>query len=325
MGVGAILGIVFGSIGFIILIIMFFHSVKIIPQTEVRVVERFGSYRKTLHNGLNFIAPIIDKVVIKESLKERVLDFPAQDVITKDNVMMKIDTVVYMQITDPKLYAYGVDEPISAVENMTATTLRNLVGDISLDEALVSRDTVNEKLREVLDKATDPWGIKIIRVELKNILPPEDIRKAMEKQMRAEREKRELILVAEGQRAADILKAEGEKNAAILRSEGVKESLILEAEGKKKSLLLMNEITPSKETLILKSFEAMIDVANGEATTILIPTELTEMSKFASAFSVVNNTTAESIRGTKAKKDESNTKVDAMLSELSKKTNRQKD
>ena len=273
-----------------LLIIMLFAGLKIVPQTSVYIVERLGSYKKTLKNGVNWVIPFVDRVILRESLKERVLDFPAQDVITKDNVTMKIDTVVYMQITDPKLYAYGVEKPLFAVENLTATTLRNLIGDLELDQTLTSRDAVNEKLRAILDEATDAWGIKILRVELKNILPPEDIRKAMEKQMRAEREKRQLILEAEGFKASEILRAEGEKRSSILIAEGDKESAILKAEGVQESIKLINSSKPTKESLIIKSFDALVNASQSDSTTILIPSDLTEISKIASSFGVVNNT-----------------------------------
>lgn len=279
-------------VGFILLI----SSIKIVPQTNVYIVERFGSYRRSLNNGINFIFPIIDKVTLRVALKETVLDFPPQNVITKDNVTMQIDTVVYMQVTDPKLYAYGVHNPIGAVENMTATTLRNLVGEIDLDGTLTSRDTINERLRSVLDKATDPWGIKIIRVELKNILPPASIRESMEKQMRAEREKREQILIAEGFKAASILKAEGERESNIIRAEGQKQSLILEAEGKKISLELINQSQATSEALTLKWFESLVDVSKGNSTTILIPTDLTDVSKLTTTFSAINETVKNKIK-----------------------------
>lgn len=293
-----------------LLIIMLFAGLKIVPQTSVYIVERLGSYKKTLKNGVNWVVPFIDRVILRESLKERVLDFPAQDVITKDNVTMKIDTVVYMQITDPKLYAYGVEKPLFAVENLTATTLRNLIGDLELDQTLTSRDAVNEKLRAILDEATDAWGIKILRVELKNILPPEDIRKAMEKQMRAEREKRQLILEAEGFKASEILRAEGEKRSSILIAEGDKESAILKAEGVQESIKLINSSKPTKESLIIKSFDALVNASQSDSTTILIPSDLTEISKIASSFGVVNNTvTKASNKKTKKNLDEVISKV----------------
>lgn len=268
-----ILGITLGVLAFLLLIVVLM-GIKIVPQTKIYIVERVGSFKKTLTNGVNFIIPLLDKVVLRVSIKEKVMDFPAQEVITKDNVTMKIDTVVYLQITDPKLYTYGVERPMFAVENLTATTLRNLVGDLELDQTLTSRDSVNEKLRKILDDATDPWGMKVLRVELKNILPPEDIRRAMEKQMRAEREKREQILVAEGARASDILRAEGKKQAAILEAEGIKESIEL-----------INKSKPSKESLTIKSLETLEQVANGNATTILLPSELSNVASLAATFS----------------------------------------
>ena len=292
------------SIAVFFVLMFFVVGIKIVPQTSVYIIERFGSYKRTLKNGISWIIPLVDRVVLKESLKERVLDFPAQDVITKDNVTMKIDTVVYMQITDPKLFSYGVERPLFAVENLTATTLRNLIGDIELDETLTSRDTINEKLRDILDEATDPWGMKIVRVELKNILPPQDIIRAMEKQMRAEREKREQILVAEGR-----------KQAAILTAEGKKAAKILEAEGVKKSIELINSSNPTKESLILKSYESLVAAANGEATTILIPSDVTDVSKLAATFSSVSEAT----KRTTANKKESSKKVEKMLKEIAEK------
>lgn len=283
-------GIILGLVALAILVFVF-SGIKIVPQTRVYVIERFGSYKRTLKNGINFIVPVLDRVVLKESLKERVLDFPAQDVITKDNVTMKIDTVVYMQITDPKLYAYGVENPLFAIENLTATTLRNLIGDLELDQTLTSRDSINEKLRAILDEATDPWGVKVIRVELKNILPPEDIRKAMEKQMRAEREKRQQILVAEGEKQANILTAEGEKRANILTAEGEKAAEILRAEGIKKSIELINQSKPTQQSLTIKSFEALVETSKGEGNTLIVPTEVTEVTKFASIFGAANKAT----------------------------------
>lgn len=290
-------------VGIIVFFIMMFlvTGIKIVPQTSVYIIERFGSYKRTLKNGISWLIPLVDRIVLKESLKERVLDFPAQDVITKDNVTMKIDTVVYMQITDPKLFSYGVERPLFAVENLTATTLRNLIGDIELDETLTSRDTINEKLRDILDEATDPWGMKIVRVELKNILPPKDIIRAMEKQMRAEREKREQILVAEGR-----------KQAAILTAEGKKAAKILEAEGVKKSIELVNSSNPTKESLILKSYESLVSAANGNATTILIPSDVTDVAKIASTFSAVSEVTKQSAKANSA----SNRKVKKTVEEI---------
>ena len=282
-----IVGIIVASILVILVIILLIAMIKIVPQTDVYVVERLGSFNKILKNGINFLVPFIDRVVLKETLKERVLDFPKQDVITKDNVTMKIDTVVYMQITDPKLYAYGVEKPLFAVENLTATTLRNLVGDLELDQTLTSRDSVNEKLRRILDDATDPWGIKVLRVELKNILPPSDIRKAMEKQMRAEREKREQILVSEGQKEAAILEAQGFAEAKILRAEADKQAAILEAEGVKESLELINSSKPTQEALQIKSFEALVKASNGKSNTILLPSDLTNVGAVATTLGAV--------------------------------------
>ncbi|NQZ29311.1 MAG: SPFH/Band 7/PHB domain protein [Mycoplasmatales bacterium] len=280
---GIIIGIIVGIL--VLLVLVFIATgIKIVPQTHVYVVERLGSFKKTLKNGVTWIFPLIDRIVLKETLKERVLDFPAQDVITKDNVTMKIDTVVYMQITDPKLYAYGVENPVGAVENLTATTLRNLIGDLELDQTLTSRDTINEKLRAILDDATDSWGIKILRVELKNILPPEDIRRAMEKQMRAERGKREKILDAEGIKEADILNAEGKKRSAILRAEGVREKMILEAEGRKRAIELINESNPTQASLLLKSYEALVDASNSDSSTIILPSDLTNVATMAATF-----------------------------------------
>ena len=302
---GLIIGISVGGAILILIVILLVFGIRIVPQTSVYVVERLGSYKKTMSNGINFIIPFIDRVVLKETIKERVLDFPAQDVITKDNVTMKIDTVVYMQITDPKLYAYGVEKPIFAIENLTATTLRNLVGDLELDQTLTSRDSVNEKLRAILDDATDPWGVKVIRVELKNILPPEDIIRAMEKQMRAEREKREQILVAEG-----------EKQAAILRAEGAKTSSILKAEGAKKTIELINEAKPSQAYLTIKGYDALMEISKGKATTILLPSHLTEISTLAATFGTVNSKTgAKKAKKTPSKK----TTVDEIIAKAKKK------
>ena len=221
----------------IVIAILVISGVKIIPQSKAYVIERLGSYNRTLHNGLNFVIPIIERISNKVTLKEQVRDFAPQPVITKDNVTMQIDTVVYFQITDPKLYTYGIEMPISAIENLTATTLRNIIGELELDETLTSRDLINSKMRAILDEATDPWGIKVTRVEVKNILPPSDIQEAMEKQMRAERERREKILQAEGEKKAAILTAEGEKQSMILRAEAKKEAQVKEAEGEAEAIL----------------------------------------------------------------------------------------
>lgn len=273
----------------IILIIILFSSIKIVRQSTAVVVERLGKYHKTLTTGFHMVTPFIDRCRDWINLKEQVLDFKPQPVITKDNVTMQIDTVVYIQITDPKLYEYGVDRPLFAIENLTATTLRNIVGELELDETLTSRDTVNAKMRIILDEATDPWGIKVNRVELKNILPPRDIQDAMEKQMRAERERREKILqaegekkstvlVAEGKKAAAILDAEAEKEANILRAEGQKAALIAEAEGSARAIELINNANPTAAYVTLQGYEALKVMSNGESTKIIVPSELQNVS-----------------------------------------------
>lgn len=270
-------------------IIYLFSCIKIVRQSTAVVVERFGKYHKTLGTGFHLIAAIFDRCTPAISLKEQVYDFRPQPVITKDNVTMQIDTVVYSQITDPKLYTYGVERPIAAIENLTATTLRNIVGELELDETLTSRDTVNSKMRLILDEATDPWGIKINRVELKNILPPRDIQDAMEKQMRAERERREQILKAEGEKKSNILVAEGEKEAKILRAEATKQARILEAdaeraaiievaEGKAKAIELINSANPSAAYVTLQGFAALIELSKGQSTKIIVPSELQNVS-----------------------------------------------
>lgn len=269
----------------IIVAIFVIPNIKIVSQAQAYVVERLGTYYVTWNNGMHFKMPFIDRVVKMVSLKEIVNDFAPQPVITKDNVTMQIDTVVYMQITDPKLYSYGVDNPLSAIENLTATTLRNIIGDLELDETLTSRDIINSKMRAILDEATDPWGIKVNRVELKNILPPRDIQEAMEKQMRAERERREKILQAEGEKKSSILIAEGEKESSILRAEAKKESQIRIAEGEAEAMLkikhaeaegikMLKEAKADETVIKLKSFEAMVNVANGNATKIIVPSDL---------------------------------------------------
>ena len=260
-------------------------NIKIVSQARVYVVERIGSYHQTWSNGLHFKIPFIDRIANNVSLKERVEDFPPQPVITKDNVTMQIDTVVYYQITDAKLYTYGIENPLNAIENLTATTLRNIIGDLELDQTLTSRDIINSKMRVILDEATDPWGIKVNRVEVKNILPPRDIQDAMEKQMRAERERREAILRAEGLKRSSILTAEGEKESAILRAEAEKESQIKIAEGEAEALLaikraeadgikLLKESNPDQAVITLKSLETMAKIADGNATKIIIPSDL---------------------------------------------------
>ena len=280
----------------IIALVIIVNCVKIVPQAHAVVVERLGGYLTTWSVGLHFKVPFIDRIAKRVLLKEQVVDFPPQPVITKDNVTMQIDTVVYFQITDPKLYAYGVENPIMAIENLTATTLRNIIGDLELDETLTSRETINTKMRATLDVATDPWGIKVNRVELKNIIPPKAIQDAMEKQMKAERERREAILraegekkstvlVAEGKKESAILEAEAEKEAAILRAEAKKEAMIREAEGKAQAiaevqkataegLKYLNEAAPTESVLTLKSLEAFEKASDGQATKIIIPSEI---------------------------------------------------
>ena len=269
----------------VIVAVLIIPNIKIVPQAKAYVVERVGSYLETWSNGLHIKFPFIDRIANQVSLKEIVKDFAPQPVITKDNVTMQIDTIVYFQITDPKLYTYGVENPINAVENLTATTLRNIIGELELDQTLTSRDIINTKMRTILDEATDPWGIKINRVEVKNILPPRDIQEAMEKQMRAERERRELILKAEGEKKSAILIAEGEKESAILRAEAKKEAQIKEAEGKADALLklktaeaegikILKDSNPDQKIITLKSLETLSDVANGQATKIIVPSNL---------------------------------------------------
>ena len=278
----------------ILIAIVMFKAVKIVPESQVYIVEKLGKYYQSLSSGLSFINPFFDKVSRIVSLKEQVVDFDPQAVITKDNATMQIDTVVYFQITDPKLYTYGVERPLSAIENLTATTLRNIIGDMTVDETLTSRDIINTKMRQELDDATDPWGIKVNRVELKSILPPNDIRIAMEKEMKAEREKRAKILEAQATRESAILVAEGEKQSAILRAEAEKEVKIKEAEGKAQAILeiqkaeaeaikVLNEAQPTKEILALKSFETFEKVADGKSTKILIPSEIQNLAGFMQA------------------------------------------
>ena len=274
-----------GIIILIILVVIFIAGIKIIPQSRAYVVERLGAYHRTMQTGMHYVFPFIEKISNKVSLKEIVKDFAPQPVITKDNVTMQIDTVVYFQITDPKLYSYGVENPINAIENLTATTLRNIIGELELDETLTSRDVINTKMRSILDEATDPWGVKVNRVEVKNILPPRDIQESMEKQMRAERERREAILKAEGEKKAAILIAEGEKESTILRADAEKEAKIKRAEAEAASILKIQEATAQglkllkdakmdEAVLKLKSYEAMKDVANGNATKIIVPSDL---------------------------------------------------
>ena len=299
MSAGATAGLVIGILLFVAAI-TFISCTKVVRQANAMIVERLGKYNRTLNTGFHLIIPFVEKASKPISLKEKVADFKPQPVITKDNVTMQIDTVVYFQITDPKLYAYGVEYPISAIENLTATTLRNIVGELELDETLTSRDTVNSKMRIILDEATDPWGIKINRVELKNILPPKDIQEAMEKQMRAERERRESILKAEGEKKSAILIAEGEKESKILRAQADREAqllaadaqkqarimaadaekaaLIAEGEGRSKAIELINKADPSAKYVTLEGYEALKKVADGNATKIVVPTEISNVA-----------------------------------------------
>ncbi|MGL4534531.1 MAG: SPFH domain-containing protein [Fusobacteriaceae bacterium] len=298
------------SLIFIVLIIFILAtSLRIVSQSQAYVIERLGAYHGTWGVGLKILVPFIDRIAKKVSLKEQVFDFPPQPVITRDNVTMQIDTVVYFQITDPKLYTYGVENPINAIENLSATTLRNIIGDLELDSTLTSRDTINTKMRAVLDVATDPWGIKVTRVELKNILPPREIQDAMEKQMKAERERRESILiaegqkksavlVAEGQKESEILKAEGQKTSTILRAEADKEAAIRQAEGEAEAILkiqgakaegikLLNESMPTKEVLALKGMETFEKIGNGQATKLIIPSDIQSLVSLTSIFKEV--------------------------------------
>ena len=282
-------------LGALLLIVIFIliRNVRIVPQAKAFVVERLGAYRTTWDVGLHIKTPFLEKVAKVVSLKEQVADFPPQPVITKDNVTMQIDTVVYFQVTDPKLFTYGIENPMLAIENLTATTLRNIIGELELDQCLTSRDVINTKMRSILDEATDPWGIKVNRVELKNILPPKEIQMAMEKQMKAERERREAILRAEGDKRAAILEAEGEKESAILRADAKKQQQILEAEGEAESILkiqtataegirLINESSPTDSVLKIKALEAFAAAANGQATKIIIPSEIQGLAGLAS-------------------------------------------
>ena len=269
----------------VILFCIIISNIKVVQQSYAFVIERLGAFHTVWSVGMHFKVPFIDRIARKVSLKEQVLDYPPQPVITKDNVTMQIDTVVYFQITDPKLYAYGVEHPMAAMETLTATTLRNIIGDLELDQTLTSRDVVNTKMRAILDEATDPWGIKVNRVELKNILPPADIQNSMEKQMKAERDRRQAILQAEGQKKSAILIAEGEKESAILRADAEKQAAILKAEGEAQAILtvqqaladslqLLNEKAPNEQVIKLKSIEAMQKIADGKATKIIIPSQM---------------------------------------------------
>ena len=276
----------------LLFIVILVRNIRIVQQAKAYVVERLGAYKTTWNVGIHFKVPFIERVAKIVTLKEQVADFPPQPVITKDNVTMQIDTVVYFQITDPKLYTYGIEQPMVAIENLAATTLRNIIGDLELDQCLTSRDIINTQMRSILDEATDPWGIKVNRVELKNILPPKEIQNAMEKQMKAERERREAILKAEGEKRAAILEAEGEKESAILRADAKKQQQILEAEGQAEAILkvqtataegirLINEASPSEAVLKIKALEAFANAANGQATKIIIPSEIQGLAGLA--------------------------------------------
>lgn len=280
----------------VLVLIIVIPSIKVVPQSKCFIIERLGSYYATWGNGLHFKIPFIDRVAGVISLKEKVKDFAPQPVITKDNVTMQIDTVVYFQITDPKLYTYGVENPINAIENLTATTLRNIIGELELDQTLTSRDIINSKMRSILDEATDPWGIKINRVEVKNILPPHDIQEAMEKQMRAERERREKILQAEGEKKSSVLIAEGQKESLILEAEAAKEAQIKKAEGEAEAIIkrstaeaeaikLLKEASADKSVLTLRSFDALGKMANGQATKIIVPSSLQDIATLGTTIS----------------------------------------
>ena len=302
---------ILAAIGVIILILLV-TNIQVVQQSRAFVVERLGAYQTTWGVGVHIKLPFIDRVAKRVSLKEQVVDFAPQPVITKDNVTMQIDTVIYFQIIDPKLYAYGVEHPMSAIENLTATTLRNIIGDLELDQSLTSRDHINTQMRSILDEATDPWGIKVNRVELKNIMPPRDIQESMEKQMRAERERREAILQAQGQKESQILVAEGEKQSAILRADAAKQAAILQAEGAKQAKILeaeaeaqailkvqqatadairlINEAAPGQGVLTIKALEAFTAAANGKATKIIIPSEIQGIAGLAAAAKTVFDT-----------------------------------
>jgi regulator of protease activity HflC (stomatin/prohibitin superfamily) len=309
---GQIAGIVVLAVVAAFLLIVLASSVKVVRQTDMYIIERLGGYFKTWTVGLHMLLPFFDRITKIVPMKEQIHDFPPQPVITRDNVTMQIDTIVFYQVTDPKLYAYGVENPIFGIEALTATTLRNIIGDLDLDATLTSRDIINAKMRAILDEATDPWGIKVTRVEVKNILPPKDIRDAMERQMRAEREKREKILLAEGQKASAILISQGNKQSAILEAEGQKEATIRDAEAKAQSILnikkaeaegeimvrkaeaqgieFINNAKPSAELIKLKSYEALIKVADGQATKIIIPSDLQGIASLATSITEIVTT-----------------------------------
>ena len=288
----------------VIVLLIIVSNIHIVQQSRAYVIERLGAFSKVWQVGIHVKVPFIERVAKKVSLKEQVLDYPPQPVITKDNVTMQIDTVVYYQITDPKLYTYGVERPMMAMETLTATTLRNIIGDLELDQTLTSRDVINTKMRAILDEATDPWGIKVNRVELKNIEPPVEIRQAMEKQMKADREKRASILLAEGEKQAAITRAEGEKESAILRAEAVKQQRIREAEGEAEALLtvqkaqadairMINEANPNHNYLALRSMEAMEKVADGKATKLIVPSDMQNLAATVSAIKEISGEVTE--------------------------------
>lgn len=302
----AIVALVVVGVLVVLLFLFVISRVKIVNQTDKFVVERLGRYLRTWDTGVHFLVPFVDRIQKKVSMKEQIYDFPPQPVITKDNVTMQIDTVVFFNVTDPKLYTYGVENPIAGIEALSATTLRNIIGDLDLDQTLTSRDIINTKMRQILDEATDPWGIKVTRVEVKNILPPKDIQAAMEKQMRAEREKREKILIAEGEKTSAITIAEGNKEAAILNAEAEKQAAIKKAEAQAEAILkvkkaeaegelmqrraeaesikLINEANPSQAVLTIRSYETLAKVANGKATKLIIPSDIQKVASLASVF-----------------------------------------
>ncbi len=309
MSVGGIVGVVIASIFVLLVIIVFVSHIKIVKQTNKYIIERLGAYKCTWSTGIHLLVPFVERIAKVVSMKEQIYDFPPQPVITKDNVTMQIDTVVFFSVTDPKLYTYGVENPIAGIEALTSTTLRNIIGDLDLDETLTSRDIINNRMRLILDEATDPWGIKVTRVEVKNILPPKDIQNAMERQMRAEREKREKILLAEGEKTSAITIAEGHKEAAILNAEAEKQATIKKAEAEAESILkvkkaeadgilmlkeaeakgieYINNAKPSKEVLTLRSYEALGKVADGKATKIIVPSDLQNVASLATTIKEV--------------------------------------
>ena len=310
---GAIVGLVIGVAFIVIVVLVVVSHIRIVQQTQKCIVERLGRYVATWDTGVHFLVPFVDRIVKKVSMKEQIYDFPPQPVITKDNVTMHIDTVVFFTVTDPKLFTYGVENPIVGIEALTSTTLRNIIGDLDLDGTLTSRDIINTKMRTILDEATDPWGIKVTRVEVKNILPPKDIQNAMEKQMRAEREKREKILIAEGEKTSAITIAEGNKEAAILNAEAEKQAAIKKAEAEAEAILkvkraeadgelmirqaeaqgikMINEANPSSAVLTIRSYEALAKVADGKATKMIIPSDLQNLSTMAATVTqIVENT-----------------------------------